>query len=678
MKYAVSIIIPVFNAQDYIGQALKSVTRQTLKNIQIICVDDCSTDGSLSIIKKFQDKDSRITYCKMDKNSGSGPCRNMGIKKAEGDYIGFLDADDVLYNRGSLEQLYNAAINNKALVVGGNLLRFDNDAPGKARDWRKSVITEDRFYDYNEYQYSCGYSRFIYKRDFIVENNFEFPPFRRYQDPVWFVKVMVVANQYYGVAVDHYYYRNHHKFVSMTPDTAKDVFKGQAQILRIFEDHDLRDHYRRERRERDYYLYKLFYANIFHPQRWDQSIDLVKKYYSKDYDFYYGPRHFFGVIKYGLILLKNSFRTLKYKIPSLANYSKNEKRMHIVIARPSGGAKKTSSFIAEAAANSGIDVEIKMFFDQSLPKLQQTFYGFGAMVDWFIRQAPQKIFVIGMPMATIIILLKIIMFWRTVDVTVLCDTHISGHLKFRKQNKNSLIFQVVSSVTHNSFFYRQVLRHARHIITLNHSMADDVIMSYGADREKVHIIPSFADQTFFDAPLNENLNNQNIIFVGRLSQEKNLTDILEAFTIVKQIYPKLCLTIVGDGAERARLERKAREFSIHDQIDFIGETDDVSHYIKNAQCLVLTSHYEGFPLVIVEAMAMGVPVVAYDCPSGPKDTINDGENGYLVPHYDVKRLAKALCKAMDTRWDAGKIRESVSEYQAIKVREQYMNFMKMM
>lgn len=89
----VSVIIPVYNQEKYLEECLKSVCQQTLQNLEIICIDDGSTDSSLSILKRYQSKDSRITVLSQ-KNGGAGTARNLGMKLATGTYLSFLDSDD--------------------------------------------------------------------------------------------------------------------------------------------------------------------------------------------------------------------------------------------------------------------------------------------------------------------------------------------------------------------------------------------------------------------------------------------------------------------------------------------------------------------------------------------------------------------------------------------------------
>lgn len=114
----VSVIVPIYNAEKYIKKCVNSIINQTLKEIEIILVDDGSTDKTNEIIKQFEKKDERIKTI-TQKNEGAGSARNKGIEIATGEFIKFVDADDYL-NRDTLQKMYEAAINNDATLVRGN------------------------------------------------------------------------------------------------------------------------------------------------------------------------------------------------------------------------------------------------------------------------------------------------------------------------------------------------------------------------------------------------------------------------------------------------------------------------------------------------------------------------------------------------------------------------------
>ena len=92
----VSVIIPVYDTKKWLADCLDSVMCQTLSDIEIICVDDASTDGSFSVLEKYAARDTRVRVIMMEENSGQGKCRNEGLEAAAGKYVYFLDSDDMI------------------------------------------------------------------------------------------------------------------------------------------------------------------------------------------------------------------------------------------------------------------------------------------------------------------------------------------------------------------------------------------------------------------------------------------------------------------------------------------------------------------------------------------------------------------------------------------------------
>ena len=114
----VSVIIPVFNTEKYLTKCLDSVCNQTLSDIEIICVDDCSTDNSLNILKEYASKDNRIKLIEFKENKGAAVARNTGIIEAKGEYVGFIDSDDYV-DLDFYEKLYNIGVCENADISKG-------------------------------------------------------------------------------------------------------------------------------------------------------------------------------------------------------------------------------------------------------------------------------------------------------------------------------------------------------------------------------------------------------------------------------------------------------------------------------------------------------------------------------------------------------------------------------
>ena len=120
----VSVIIPVYNVAPYLGECLDSVIQQSLTDIEIICIDDCSTDDSLQLLQKYAVSDSRIRILCNDKNRDVSATRNRGIREAVGKYIFFMDSDDTFFSNNALESLYDVAITDLADVVWGRTVNW--------------------------------------------------------------------------------------------------------------------------------------------------------------------------------------------------------------------------------------------------------------------------------------------------------------------------------------------------------------------------------------------------------------------------------------------------------------------------------------------------------------------------------------------------------------------------
>lgn len=123
-KISVSVIIPVYNVEEYIQECLESVLEQTLTDIEVVCVDDCSTDGSVDAILSIDD--DRVTLVRREQNGGLPAARNSGLRVAQGEFFYFLDADDVLYDETSLEGMLGKAKEFQAdIVIGGTVKYYD-------------------------------------------------------------------------------------------------------------------------------------------------------------------------------------------------------------------------------------------------------------------------------------------------------------------------------------------------------------------------------------------------------------------------------------------------------------------------------------------------------------------------------------------------------------------------
>lgn len=167
-----------------------------------------------------------------------------------------------------------------------------------------------------------------------------------------------------------------------------------------------------------------------------------------------------------------------------------------------------------------------------------------------------------------------------------------------------------------------------------------------------------------DGELNEAVDSRKIFACGRLVPQKGFDLLIQAFAQIAPQFQEWSLQILGDGPQRKALQSLAQENQLGDRVIFKGFVDNPSQLYEKGAVFVLTSEYEGFPNSLCEAMASGLAVVSFDCPSGPSDLITEGENGLLVSNGDVKQLQEKLRKLLAE----DQLREKLSS-QAILVRE---------
>lgn len=142
------------------------------------------------------------------------------------------------------------------------------------------------------------------------------------------------------------------------------------------------------------------------------------------------------------------------------------------------------------------------------------------------------------------------------------------------------------------------------------------------------------------------LDYKVVLAVGRLTKVKGFDLLLEAWAKVCQHNHDWILRIVGDGEERESLQTLANNLSISDRIEFLGKVDNVDEYYKTSSFLCLSSRNEGLPMVMLEAQAFGLPIVAFDCDTGPAEIIKNGENGVLIENGDIQGLFLGLSKVI--------------------------------
>ena len=171
-KIKISIIIPIYNMEKYLRQCLDSVISQNLKEIEILCVNDGSTDNSEKIILDYKEKDNRIVLISQS-NKGVAAARNIALKNARGEYVAFMDPDDWYPDADVLRILYDKALESGLMIIGGSFGEWtEGQLVTSFKGLKKKYAFEkDEIVSYRNYQFDYGYHRFIYHLQFLKDND---------------------------------------------------------------------------------------------------------------------------------------------------------------------------------------------------------------------------------------------------------------------------------------------------------------------------------------------------------------------------------------------------------------------------------------------------------------------------------------------------------------------------
>ena len=196
--------------------------------------------------------------------------------------------------------------------------------------------------------------------------------------------------------------------------------------------------------------------------------------------------------------------------------------------------------------------------------------------------------------------------------------------------------------------------------------------------EAIHVIPNPISQRFRKGDqLEPKRDGHHVIAIGRLEAVKGFDMLLRAFAQSAQQHPGWTLKIIGDGSEREQLRDLAAALQIGDRVSWERAVKEPEKELHRSDLFVLSSRYEGFPNVLLEAMACGLPVVSFDCPSGPREIIHDGEDGLLVPANEIGALAAAMSRLMGSEDERKRLGERaahvVERFGLAKVADMWTN-----
>ena len=214
------------------------------------------------------------------------------------------------------------------------------------------------------------------------------------------------------------------------------------------------------------------------------------------------------------------------------------------------------------------------------------------------------------------------------------------------------VFYLVHSYNLNNYFpnsiflAKMIYKQAEKLVCVSKAIEDKINEKYGFKNTITLYNP--IDLSKIKIEDSKEISGQYILFFGRLEEKsKNFSLMLEAFSVSK-IYEKgYQLIIMGNGLDTTLIQTKIEQLKLSNSVKTIPYQKNPFDYVKNAKFTLLTSHYEGFPMSIIESLALGTPVVAVNCNSGPAEVITNEFNGLLVENYNPKALAKAMSRLIE-------------------------------
>lgn len=227
---------------------------------------------------------------------------------------------------------------------------------------------------------------------------------------------------------------------------------------------------------------------------------------------------------------------------------------------------------------------------------------------------------------------------------------------------------------------RELFNHADAVVTVSRGLAEDLRDNFGVDAERLHAIynPAFRDGFLAcaDQPVAHDWltwkQRPVVIAAGRLHHVKGFDDLLRAFSRLRRSVDARLL-ILGEGKERGALEQLVAELGLKDAVQLPGRVESVAPWLARADLFVLSSRREGLPAVLIEALAMGMPVVSTRCPSGPDEILEEGRWGTLVPVGDVEALSTAMALALrQPNADREGRRARAADFSLERALEQYL------
>ncbi|ENP8446623.1 glycosyltransferase [Vibrio sp. Vb0877] len=335
-------------------------------------------------------------------------------------------------------------------------------------------------------------------------------------------------------------------------------------------------------------------------------------------------------------------------------YSKNKKITLFISSLAGGGAEGVCVNVVNGLVDNGWQVDLLVLHTNNAAYLERVSQKVNLVVLGvnharhallpllrYIRQyKPERMLVFNYELAVLAVMLRSLFRFKTKIIARNINTFSKNTTQPQGIWRRYIVIPFINH------FYGQ----CDHIINQCQAMRDDLISVFPHLADKTSVIYNPVAKHVEDYAKAHDLSQiekqDYLLCVGRLEKQKAFHYAIEGFAGIANEFPNLRLKIVGQGSLEQSLKQCAQDLGVADRVDFEGFQANMIPYYLHAKATLLTSLYEGFPNVLIESITLGTPVVAFDCPSGPREIIQEGVNGYLVEYLSIDDLQRVCRKLM--------------------------------
>ena len=621
----VSIIVPVYNVERYVDRCLNSLVKQTLKDIEIIIVNDGSTDNSKKEMEKYLEVNN-IKYFEKT-NGGLSSARNFGMKYATGEYIAFLDSDDYV-EKNMYEEMYNLAKQEDADMVECDFVWEWEDTgeikKDKRRNYknRKEMIRRPRVVAWNK----------LIKTEIIKQSGIKFPDGLIYEDLEFYYKIIPYINRisYVNKYFVHYIQRNNSISNSQTTKNA-DIFVILDNIFKFYKEKGLCKKYKKELK---YMKKRILFGS---------SMKRILKIKDRK-------------LRRNLILQTIRFsRTEKNgeQYTSKNDYTKrsNQRCSRICFGITKlgiGGAERVLVDMANALEKQNYDITIFTLYGGG--ELEKELDQNIRLISIYKNEKKNKIIPIYMFLFGKHIYNRFLKGKYDIEIAFL-EGPITRIFSYSKNQKIAWVHNDINEVYGKSIKAKLKKKIDKHF----YKKYDEIVFVskqnkkafenlYGNISKRV-VRYNYIDKDrvikMAQEEIAEKLEHPNFLTVSRLVKQKGIDRFIRVHKrlldrgIIHKVY------VIGDGEEKQNLQKLIKKLGVEDSFVLLGKKDNPYPYIKCCDYVALLSYFEGYGMVLEEAKILNKPIIVTD--TAAVEAIKEYSNSLIIQNDEDKMFVE-ICQ----------------------------------